>query len=98
MKTDFNFGSTKFGLEGFTGTTPKWAAIASNYLIFATIALYGVTLFVNDWSWIIPDQNREIIDMVIESLGKSMVSLAGVLRLFGVNSNTPVNNDQEEHH
>lgn len=91
MKTDFNFGSTKFGLEGFTGTTPKWAAIASNYLIFATIALYGITLFVNDWSWLIPNQKREIIDMVIESLEKTMVSLAGVLRMFGVKDNTAVN-------
>jgi hypothetical protein len=98
MKTDFNFGSTKFGLEGFTGMTPKWAAIASNYLIFATIALYGITLFVNDWSWLIPEQSQELINMVIESLEKTMVSLAGLLRLFGVNNNTPVNNGQEEHH
>lgn len=98
MKTDFNFGSTKFGLEGFTGTTPKWAAIASNYLIFATIATYAITLFVNDWSWLIPDQKREIIDMIIESLGKTMVSLAGVLRLFGVKDSIVVNNGQEEHH
>lgn len=98
MKTDFNFGSTKFGLEGFTGMTPKWAAIASNYLIFVTIGLYGVTLFVNDWSWLIPDQKQELINMVIESLGKTMVSLAGILRMFGVKDNAPVNHGQENHH
>lgn len=88
IKTDINIGSNKFGLEGFTGMTPKWAAIASNYLIFATIGLYGVTLFVNDWSWLIPEQKQELINMVIESFGKSMVSLAGILRMFGVNKSS----------
>ena len=88
IKTDINIGSNKFGLEGFTSMTPKWAAVASNYLIFVTIATYAVTLFMNDWSWLIPEQKQEVINMVIESTGKTMVSLAGILRLFGVNKST----------
>lgn len=88
MKTDIDFGSTKFGLEGFTGMTPKWAAIASNYLLFATIGLFAFTALVDDWSWLIPDTKQEVINMVIASVEKSMVSLAGVLRMFGVNDNS----------
>lgn len=87
MKTDLNFGGVNFGLKGFTGVTPKWAAIASNYLLLATVALFFLSAFVTDWEWIIPDTKKAVIDSVIDSLEKTLVSVATALRWLGIGGN-----------
>lgn len=85
MKTDINIGSTKLGLEGFTGTTPKWASATSNYLLIATVALFVLSGFIDDWDWMIPESVAPIIHQVIDSCEKSMVTIATMLRFLGVN-------------
>lgn len=88
MKTDINMGSTKLGLGGFTGTTPKWASATSSYLLIATVGLFLLTALMEDWSWLIPDTKQELINSVIDSVEKSMVTIATILRFFGVNKSS----------
>jgi hypothetical protein len=88
MKTDINMGGTKLGLGGFTGLTPKWASATSNYLLIATVLLFVLSGFVEDWAWMIPDTKLPLIEQVISSVEKSMVTIATMLRFLGVNKST----------
>ena len=85
MKTDINIGSTKLGLGGFTGTTPKWASATSNYLLIATVGMFVLSGFIEDWAWMIPDTKMPLIEQVMDSVEKSMVTIATMLRFLGVN-------------
>lgn len=88
MKTDINMGQgVKAGLEGWKGTTPKWAAIASNYLMLATIGLFVLSAFVSDWSDFIPSETQDLITSIIEAIEKSFITIATALRFLGVKNN-----------
>jgi hypothetical protein len=87
MKTDVNIAGVNAGLEGWKGTTPKWAAIASNYLMLATIGLFVISGFINDWSAFIPDTSKFVIEEAISAIEKSFVTIATALRFLGVNKN-----------
>ena len=88
IKTDINIGSNKLGLSGFAGLTPKWASATSNYLLIATVLLFVLSGFVEDWHWIIPDTKLPLIEQVISSVEKSMVTIATMLRFLGVNKDS----------
>lgn len=88
MKTDINLGSTKLGIEGWQSTTPKWAAVSSNYILLATVALFAVSAMVADWEWLIPDTKKVLIDAVIDSVEKTLVTIATALRFLGTNNSS----------
>jgi hypothetical protein len=82
---------TIVGWEGWNSTTPAWAAIASNYLMLATLGLFILSGFVEDWSEFIPDYKMEIIKSIFESVERSFVTIGTALRFLGVKPKPPVN-------
>jgi len=82
---------TVIGWEGFKLTTPAWAAIVSNYLIFASIALFVLSGLIESWDEFIPQETQDVIYKVFNAVEKSFVSISGFLRLLGQKDSQPVN-------
>ena len=75
---------TIVGWEGWNSTTPAWASMVSNYLLLATLGLFVLSGFVDDWARFIPDYKMEIINSIIDSVEKSFVTIGTALRFLGV--------------
>jgi hypothetical protein len=75
---------TIVGWEGWNSTTPAWASIASNYLLLATLGLFLLSGFVEDWAHFIPDYKMDAINAIIEAVEKSFVTIGTALRFLGV--------------
>ena len=75
---------TIVGWEGWNSTTPAWASIASNYLLLATLGLFLLSGFVEDWAHFIPDYKMDAINAIIDAVEKSFVTIGTALRFLGV--------------
>jgi len=75
---------TIVGWDGWNSTTPAWASIVSNYLLLATLGLFVLSGFVDDWAQFIPDYKMDAIKAIIDSTEKSFVTIGTALRFLGV--------------
>jgi len=82
-----------FGIQGFKATTPAWAAKASNYLLIATVALFLLNNILVDWSDLIQPATKQVFELYLSSIEKTLTTIATALRFLGVNPNQ--NEDSE---
>ena len=75
---------TIVGWEGWNSTTPAWASMVSNYLLLATLGLFILSGFVEDWAGFIPDYKLDAIKAIIEAVERSFVTIGTALRFLGV--------------
>jgi len=82
---------TVIGLSGWKSVTPAWAAIASNYLMLATVGLFVLSGFIDDWANFIPETKQEVIGEIINAVEKTFVTIGTGLRFLGLKDAPPVN-------
>jgi len=75
---------TIVGWKGWNSTTPAWASMVSNYLLLATLGLFVLSGFVEDWAVFIPDYKLDAIKAIIEAVERSFVTIGTALRFLGV--------------
>lgn len=80
-----------FGLAGFKGMTPVWAAKASNYILIATVLLFVLKGMIMDWAELIPADVSAQVEAVLNALEKTMVTISTGLRFLGVTKSEPIN-------